>query len=147
MSEEQVVVFKLSQEEYALPISEVREIINYSGLTKIPNAPLYMEGIINLRGNVVPVINLARKFERPFTMGDEPKVIIIETGEYNIGVIVNEVTEVMSLKDEDIEPIPAISKNNATVSGIGKIKDRLLILLSLKKLFSDQELQRFEEAS
>ncbi|PKM87407.1 MAG: chemotaxis protein CheW [Firmicutes bacterium HGW-Firmicutes-12] len=147
MSEEQVVVFKLGQEEYALPISEVREIINYSGLTKIPNAPLYMEGIINLRGSIVPVINLASRFDRPFTLGVEPKVIIIETGEHNIGVIVNEVTEVLRLNEENIEPVPVITKNNATIRGIGKMNDRLLILLSLKRLFSDQELQKFEEAS
>lgn len=147
MAEEQLVIFKLGTEEYAVPIYEVREIIHYSSITKIPNAPAYMEGIINLRGNVVPVINLASRFEQDFSLGDEPKVIIVENGNYNFGIIVNEVTEVLRLAEEQIEQAPAITKNNRCIRGIGKISERLLILLCLKNLFSDEELQSFEEAS
>jgi len=139
MAEEQLVVFKLGTEEYAIPIFEVREIIRYSGATKLPNSPIYMEGIINLRGKVVPVINIANRFGQSFELGHEPKVIIIESCAQDIGIIVNEVTEVLRIADNHIEPPPSSTTNNY-IRGIGKIKERLLILLSLKNLFTEQEL-------
>jgi len=142
MAEEQLVVFKLGTEEYAIPIFEVREIIRYNGATKLPNTPMYMEGIINLRGKVVPVINIANRFGQSFEMGNEPKVIIIESSSQDIGIIVNEVTEVLRIADNHIEPPPTSTSHNY-IRGIGKIKERLLILLNLKNLFSEQELNSF----
>ena len=139
MAEEQLVVFKLGTEEYAVPIFEVREIIRYNGATKLPNTPMYMEGIINLRGKVVPVINIANRFGQSFAMGNEPKVIIIEGSTQDIGIIVNEVTEVLRIADNHIEP-PPTSASSTYIRGIGKIKERLLILLNMKNLFSEQEL-------
>ena len=144
MAEEQLVVFRLGTEEYAIPIFEVREIIRYNGATKLPNTPLYMEGIINLRGKVVPVINIANRFGQEFSMGKEPTVIIIENSTQDIGIIVNEVSEVLRIADNYIEH-PPTSANHDFIRGIGKIKERLLILLDLKNLFSEQELNSMKQ--
>lgn len=145
MAEEQMVVFKLGDEEYAVPISEVREIIRYSGVTKIPNAPRYMEGILNLRGSVLPVINLAGRFNQTSVWGEETKVIIIESGAHYLGIIVDEVTEVLSIPAGQIEAPPSIITHNAAIRGIGKLEGRLLILLNLQELFSQEELEDFQE--
>ncbi|MDX9871748.1 MAG: chemotaxis protein CheW [Clostridia bacterium] len=147
MAVEQAVVFKLGVEEYALSVAEVKEIINYGGLTKIPNAPQYMEGIINLRGKIIPVINVAAKFGLPFIPGDNTKTIIVETAESDIGIMVSEVSEVLNIDQTNIEKNPVIARTNAAIAGIAKINTRLIILLNLAEIFSRQELQEFDEIS
>lgn len=146
MAVEQALVFKLGKEEYALPVAVVKEIINYGGLTRIPNAPQYMEGIINLRGRIIPVINVAEKFGMPFKPGDETQTIIVETAQCDIGILVSDVTEVLSIDPVNIEQHPVISKTNAEISGIAKINTRLIILLNLKGIFTSDELQEFDKA-
>ncbi|MCR4440839.1 MAG: chemotaxis protein CheW [Peptococcaceae bacterium] len=147
MPEKQFVVFKLGTEEYAVPIFEVREIIRYGEVKKLPDVPDYMEGIINLRGNVVPVVNLSSKFGLTTCEGVEPKVIVSEIGDSRVGIIVDEVTEVLRLSDDQIEPPPFINMGHDYIKGIGKVDDRLLVLLSLRSLFTEEELHGFKEIS
>lgn len=140
MGEEQLVVFRLGQEEYAVSIAQVKEIIHYKGATKMPNAPAYMEGIINLRGNVIPVIELANRFGILASRTVNRRVVIVETTGQEVGIVVDEVTEVISLPESAIEPLPTISANHDYVRGIGKDNGRLLIILDLAKLFGQDEL-------
>lgn len=145
-NEQQFVVFRLSVEEYAIPIFDVREIIQYSGVTKVPDVPSHIEGIINLRGSVIPVVNLAGRFGQSLKLSDDTKIIIIDCGEQKVGIMVSEVTEVLSLAEHQIEPTPNVIKYNEYIRGIGKIEDRLLILLSLQNMFSQQELEDLKKA-
>ena len=146
MAEEQFVVFNLGNEEYCIPIHQVREIIQYKGATKMPGTPKYFEGIINLRGKIIPVIDLAAKFEVVAKSGQR-QALIIEIGENNIGVVVDEVSEVLRLLDSAIEAAPAQEASGRTyIRGIGKTQDRLLILLELKYLVDQEEILTLEVA-
>lgn len=140
MAEEQVVVFHLGKEEYCVPIHQVREIIQYKGATKMPGTPDYFEGIINLRGRVIPVIDLAVKFAIAIK-GDERQALIIELGAQHLGIVVDTVSEVLRLPDAAIEaaPVQAMGQG-AYIRGIGKSQDRLLILLELANLVDQEEL-------
>jgi purine-binding chemotaxis protein CheW len=141
MAEEQLVVFRLGKEEYAVPIAQVKEIIHYKGATKMPNTPSYMEGIINLRGKVIPVVELAMRFGIGAGNTVDRRVVIVETAGQEVGIIVDEVTEVIRLQETAIEPVPAMSASTDYVRGIGKDNDRLLIILDLAKLFRNDELE------
>lgn len=135
---QQMVLFLLGSEEYGIPISQVKELIHYVGATQLPQAPDAVEGVINLRGNVVPVVELARRLGMS-AGSEEKKAIIVETGGQVIGILVDEVTEVITLQDTAIEPVPVSASANDYISGIGKVSDRLLILLNVDKLFSASE--------
>jgi len=140
MAEEQLVLFSLGNEEYAISISQVKEIIQYKDATKLPNTPEYMEGIISLRGKIIPVIDLARRLNLAATKLNDKRALIIETAGQDIGIVVDEVTEVIRLQDSAIEPSPAAT-GNGYIRGIGKEGNRLLILLDVDKLFGEEELQ------
>ncbi len=141
MATEQLVVFKLGTEEYAVSISLVKEIIQYDGSTKLPNDLEYMEGVINLRGKVIPVIDLAAKFQLTIEKSLDKKALIIETAGKNIGLVVDAVTEVIRLDDSAIEATTGIMNSNKFIKGIGKVDQRLLIILDLDQLFSDDEIK------
>ena len=146
MAEQQVVVFHLGQEEYCLPIGQVREIIQYQGATKLPGAPGHFEGIINLRGKIIPVIDLAKKFQLAAASG-ERQALIVEVGDNSLGVIVDSVTEVIRLQDGAIEVPPAQAASaGSCVRGIGKTGERLLILLDQANL-ADLECRSLTEAA
>jgi len=146
MPEKQFVVFKVGAEEYAVPIFEVREIVRCGEVKELPNAPAYLEGVINLRGNVVPVVNLAKRFKLTTTSEEaERKVIVSEIDASRVGVIVDDVTEVLRLPENQIEPPPAIKMDRDCVKGIGKAGDRLLVLLSFRNILSDEELHELQE--
>jgi len=138
MDGEQFIVFTLGQEYYAIAISQVKEIIHYQGSTKLPNTPLYMEGIINLRGKLLPVIDLAGKFGIQAGNGQDRRAVIVEALGRDVGMLVDDVTEVLWLQETAIEPPPAICAcRKEYIRGVGKDKDRLLILLELENLFAD----------
>lgn len=141
MTEEQVVVFSLGQEEYAVSIAEVKEIIQYKGATKLPGTPDFLEGIINLRGKVIPVVDMAKQFGLPAAENADRRAIIVETQGRELAVIVDEVTEVIILQSDAIEPAPAMAMAGGDhVRGIGKTGERLLILLATDALFSSEEM-------
>lgn len=139
MEYEQLVVFQLASEEYAVPISQVKEIINYNGATKIPNMPGYMEGMINLRGKVLAVIDLAGKFDLSTENVSGRQALIIETGGQEIGLVVDAVTEVIRLEVKMIEEANGMAKSNEFIKSIGKVDQRLLIILDLDKLLTQEE--------
>ena len=144
MAEEQLVLFRLGAEEYGISISQVREIIQYKGATRLPRTPDFMEGIINLRGKVIAVIELAKRFGIATKEGSDRRAVIIETGGQKIGVIVDAVTKVIRLQDTAIEIAPTMTVSNNYIRGIGKIGDRLLILLDVEKLFGSKEVEELK---
>ena len=140
MAEEQLVLFCLGDEEYAISISQVKEIIQYKGVTKLPNTPEYMEGVFTLRGKIIPVVDLVRRLGLTTSKNDDKRVLIIETAGREIGIVVDEVTEVIRLQDSAIEPPPPMTSGNGYVRGIGKAENRLLILLDVDRLFGEEEI-------
>ena len=140
MAFEQLVVFQLATEEYAIPISQVKEIIRYNGANKLPDMPAYMDGIINLRGKVIAVIDLAKKFALQVNKETEKQALIVEASGQEVGLVVNYVTEVIRLEEDAIEPANGIAHSNDFIRSIGKVDKRLLIVLDLDKLFSQEEM-------
>jgi len=137
----QLVTFRLANEEYGLPITKVREINRLVPVTKLPQTPSFMEGIINLRGRIIPVIDLRKRFEMSVTAhDDDTRIIIVDISGQIVGVIVDAVIEVVRLNTANIEPPPAtVAVDLQFIEGVGKINDRLIILLDIDKVLTNQE--------
>jgi len=143
----QYLTFQLGEEVFALDVSHVREILEFTTVTKVPKTPDYMRGVINLRGSVVPVLDMRLKFgltEIEKTV--DTCIIVVEVsceGETTvIGALVNSVQEVFELEQDQIEPAPKIGTQLKTgfVKGMGKKDDRFVIILDIDKVFSSEEL-------
>ncbi|HMM19900.1 MAG TPA: chemotaxis protein CheW [Selenomonadales bacterium] len=145
MAEEQLVLFRLGNEEYAISITQVKEIIHYRDVTKLPDIPEYIEGIISLRGKIIPVVDLAMRLALTKSKADDKRALIVETTGLEIGIVVDEVTEVIRLQDSAIEA-PPVAAANVYIRGIGKEGDRLLIILDVDRLFGDEELKELKKA-
>ncbi len=144
----QLVVFRLGAEEYGVPITQVQEINRLSAPTKIPKAPAFVEGVINLRGKVLPVIDLKKRFGlEETTYTDEARIVVVEIASQTVGVIVDAVTEVLRLPLSSVEPPPAmIARITADyLRGVGKLDERLLILLDLNKVLTETEQSQLGE--
>jgi len=137
----QLVTFRLANEEYGLPITKVREINRLVPVTKLPQTPSFMEGIINLRGIIIPVIDLRKRFEMSITAhDDDTRIIIVDIRGQIVGVIVDAVKEVVRLNMGDIEPSPVtVAVATEYIEGVGKIGDRLIILLDIDRILTNQE--------
>lgn len=139
MQDEQLVIFKLGAQVYAFPISQVREIIEYNSATIIPNASNYVEGVINLRGKVISVINLANRFNLAVESQRDQRAIIVDTDRKQMAVIVDEVTEVKHLTNTVVDPLETIDIRNECVHGVVQDGERLLILLNASRLTDEKE--------
>lgn len=139
----QLVICQLSTEDFGIEISKVKEIIRILDITKIPQVPSYIEGIINLRGRIIPVINLALRFNlSQEELDDRSRIMVVELDNIVVGIIVDAVTEVMRISIDDIDPAPEIIASKISeryIQGVGKIGDRLLILLDIDKVFSEEQ--------
>jgi len=137
----QLVTFRLADEEYALPITKVQEINRIVPVTKLPQTPNFMEGIINLRGRIIPVIDLRKRFKMLVTEhDDDTRIIIVEISGQIVGVTVDAVTEVVRLSSANIEPSPAsVAVDAKYIDGVGKIDGRLIIMLDIDKILTPQE--------
>ncbi len=139
----QVIVFTLGDEKYGVDISQVREIIRPTKITRIPNAPDFVEGVINLRGQITTIINLRKRFGLPpKEIDNDTRIIVVEYNNAVIGMMVDTVNEVKYLSAADIEPLPSIvtSRSEAKfLKGVGKLPDGLLILIDLNKVLSEEE--------
>ena len=137
MEDVQVAAFKLLKEEYGVNILNVQEIKVLTDITRVPFAPDYIKGVINLRGSVLPVIDLKRRIgleDAPYT--DATRIILMKIGEFSIGMIVDAVTEVLTISGRDINPAKDVSDStsNRFVSSIGNIDARLIIMLNLDEI-------------
>ena len=137
----QLVIFALAQEEYGLPITKVQEINRLVPVTKLPQAPAFMEGVINLRGKIIPVVDLRTRFGlKDMERTDDNRIIIVEVNGETVGITVDAVTEVVRLPVSNIEPPPPSFILDAQyVKGVGKLDDRLLILLEIDKILTSRE--------
>lgn len=137
----QLVSFDVGGEEFGLEILRVQEIIRIQQLTRVPNSPTFVHGVINLRGKVIPVIALRRCLgleDRPHDK--QTRIVVVEVNGNVLGFIVDSVSEVLRIPVETIEPPPRLGKvEREYVSGVGKLDDRLLILLDLDRLMSDAD--------
>ncbi len=139
----QFVVFTLGDNEFAVPIEQVQEILVLGRLTKVPKVPGVIEGVINVRGKIIPVVNLCRRFEiqgRPWDL--ETRIIVVEVADQTIGMIVDMVTEVAKIPLEAIElPPPLITiVSPKFLTGVGKLGSRILVILNLERVLSPEEL-------
>ncbi len=140
--ETQVVVFNLAEENYGVDINAVEGIIKMQAITKVPKAPAFVEGITNLRGEVLPVIDLRKRFGLPTTEPDkETRIIHVEMDDLRVGMLVDAVTEVLRVAEDDIEaPSPMVATvDSAFITGIAKVEERLIILVDLGKVLSTEE--------
>ncbi len=139
----QLVIFKLGEEEFGVDILQVSEIEKLDqGITRVPKAPAFVEGVINLRGEIIPIIDLRKRFNLPAReIGYDSRVIIVDVSGNRIGMMVDSVLEVTRINSSFIEKAPAITKgvDSYYLSGVAKIDNRLIILLDLEKALSGEE--------
>lgn len=136
----QFVTFRLGKEEYAVDILKVQEINRIVDITTVPNSPEYIEGVINLRGKVIPVINLRKRFGLDSKGPDKhARIIVIDVGIVT-GIIVDSVSEVLRISSDTIDPPPLMtgSISSEYIRGVGKLNDRLLILIDIDRLFLNE---------
>jgi len=143
----QLVTFKLGTEEFGVDILKVQEINKMMNITKIPNAPAFFEGVINLRGKIIPIVDLRKRLgfkEQPYDKST--RIIVVELEGLVLGFIVDSVSEVLRIPENTIEPPPSMVAGieSEYIEGVGKLDDRLLILLELKKVFSSPERKDIE---
>jgi purine-binding chemotaxis protein CheW len=147
--ERQIVVFALGKEEFGVNISEVREIIRMEQITKIPNTESYIKGVINLRGGIIVVVDLAMKLGLEYNKTDKnTRILVVEIGKNSIGMIVDSATEVRRLESSQVQPAPSIitEKINADfIEGVGILGERLLILLDLAKVIGTGEIAKLDK--
>ncbi|MBF0327668.1 MAG: chemotaxis protein CheW [Nitrospirae bacterium] len=146
----QLVTFNLDDEEYAIDILKVQEINRMTAITKIPNAPYHVEGVVNLRGRVIPVVNLRKKLamaEREHN--EQSRIMIMDIQGSIMGLIVDAVSEVLRIPANIVEPPPPLSMGISTeyIKGIAKLEDRLIILVDLGKLFGIGDIALIGEAA
>ena len=143
----QLVSFKLKEEEFGVDILQVREIIRVQQVTNFPNAPEFVEGVINLRGRVIPIVDLRKRFGlEKKEHSKSTRIIVVKVDEVTIGLIVDEVSEILRLPEDRVEPPPPIVAGIEAdyIKGVGKLEDRLLVLLDLNKILSTEEKSSLE---
>lgn len=143
----QMVIFKLADADYGIPIDKVMEINRLVDITKLPQTPEYMEGVINLRGKVIPVIDLRKRFNLATKVyDDDTRIMIIDIEGKTVGIIVDAVHEVLQIQGDSIEPPPpAFILDAQYIEGIGKLEDRLVILLNIDRIMTSRETIRLNE--
>lgn len=140
------LTFHLNGEDYGIAIQHVIEIIGIQKITRIPDMPVFIEGIINLRGRVIPVMDVRLKFGMPETEHDDRTcVIVIQVGESITGLIVDRVKEVLEIPEGRIEPPPRTSRDDGYILGIGKVAEEVKILLDVERLVSEEALEELCE--
>lgn len=146
MAEEQLVTFGLGSEEFGVDIMRVQEIIRIPPITRVPKAPSYVEGVINLRGNVIPVVSLRTRFGLESAQDtDLSRIIVLQVEKKVFGIRVDAVTEVLRLDAASIEPPPPVvlGMDAQFIRGVGKLGERLLILLDLDHMMAGETQHEF----
>ncbi|PLX50089.1 MAG: chemotaxis protein CheW [Desulfobulbaceae bacterium] len=147
------LTFVLAEESYGIPILKVKEIIGMMKITEMPQMPSFMKGVVNLRDHIIPIIDLRQKFAMPPADYTERTCIIVIEAERSeqqartIGIIVDGVSEVVNIKEEQIEPAPAFAKDNDNryILGMAKVDDDVKILLEIDKTLSSSEIKDLTE--
>jgi purine-binding chemotaxis protein CheW len=146
----QVVGFRIGRETFGVPISLVREIVRVPEITSVPNAPEYIEGVINLRGRIIPVVDLRKRFrENVAAPTKKNRIVVVEVEGRLIGLLVNSASEVLRILPSEIEAPQDVFQEGELnyITGVGKLRGRLVILLDLNKILQRGELRRLDETA
>ncbi len=139
----QLVSFRLGEEEYGIDILHVQEINRIMEITHVPKCAYFVEGVVNLRGKVIPVLDLRKRFGLPVKENDkETRIIVVEISGKTIGLIVDSVDEVLRLPVSTIDPTPPMvstSIDAKCINGVGKLEDRLIIIIDIEKFLTEEE--------
>lgn len=140
--EKQLVIFGVAKEEFGIDIDHVLEIIRLESITRIPNAPEFVKGVINLRGGIIVIVDLATKLGIPKKENDDDtRIIVVKSGKDMVGVIVDCAKEVLRVNDKFIKPPPGVVTKKISsdyLNGVAVLDERLIILLNMEKVFADQ---------
>ncbi|MGY4878845.1 chemotaxis protein CheW [Vreelandella aquamarina] len=137
------LVFSLGEEEYAIDILKVQEIRGYENVTRIANAPDFIKGVTNLRGVIVPIVDLRIKFHlQSVEYGGQTVVIVVNVADRVVGIVVDGVSDVMTLTPDQIKPAPefGVTLSSDFLSGLGSLEDRMLVLVDIDKLLTSEEM-------
>jgi purine-binding chemotaxis protein CheW len=146
----QVVGFRIGRETFGLPIATVREIVRVPEITSVPNVPDYVEGVINLRGRIIPVIDLRKRFGQKMLEPDKRnRIVVVEVENRSIGLLVHSASEVLKVPPSEVESPQNVFQEGelSCVSGVAKLNGRLVILLNLSRLLQAGELRAVQEAA
>jgi purine-binding chemotaxis protein CheW len=144
-----IVGFQVGRETYGVPITSLHEIVRVPEITAVPDAPDYLEGVINLRGKIVSVMDLRKRFgEKQATLKKQNRILVLEHGGRLAGLIVDSASEVLKIPTDAVEPPPAVFQEGGLncVTGLGKVGGRLVVLLDMNKLLAPASLQAPHEA-
>lgn len=145
----QLVTFRLGPEEFGLDVFAVHEILRYQAPTPVPRAPEFVEGVIDVRGSLVPVVDMRRRFElADAPLNDETRIVVVEHGGERLGLVVDSVTEVMRVPETAVSEPPAYIRGLAAefVRGIVRMEARLVVLIDIERILSSQERIALETA-
>ncbi len=147
----QVVIFRLGREELGARIDQVKEIIEMTRITRMPKAPSFIEGVINLRGQIIAVIDLAKQLDIPASeRGEGTRIVVVDVNHNIAGMIVDSVPEVLRISMGNIDPTISLKESSIDtryIEGIGKLDNRLFVLLNLSKALSPEEVESVSEAN
>jgi purine-binding chemotaxis protein CheW len=146
----QLVTFTLDNEEFGVDILKVQEINKMIDITRIPNSPPFVEGVINLRGKIIPIVDLRKRLGFEDKASDKStRIIVVELDGVVLGFIVDSVSEVLRISDSTVEPPPSLVNGieSEYIQGVGKLENRLLILLDLRKIFNASDRRDLEMVS
>lgn len=147
----QLVIFWLAGEEFGLEIAQVREIIRMQDITPMPKAPDFIEGVINLRGQIIAVMNLAKRLGlKAAERTEKSRIVVTEVKENTVGLVVDEVPEVLRIAEDNVEATPEMIESRVHadfIKGVGKLENRLVILLDVNRILSREEARQVSEAA
>ena len=147
-----MVGFSVGNEEFCVDILKVQEIIRMVAITAMPNAPDYVEGVINLRGKVIPVIDFRKRFhifDGTEADSQSKRIVVVSINNATIGLVVDKVSQVLKMTADQISPTPTVAKgyDAEAIIGVGRIGEKLLIILDLERIFSEGELSDMADAA
>jgi purine-binding chemotaxis protein CheW len=146
---QQIVGFRIGKEHFGVPIGIVHEIVRMMDITDVPDAPSFIEGVINLRGKIIPVVDLRKRFAESAQQNRRNRILVAELDGHNVGLVVDSANEVLKVDPEQIEPPPNIFEQGDLnyVTGVGKLGGKLVILIDLAKIMQRGELRRISEVA
>jgi len=142
------LIFSLDKEEYGIEIKYITEIIGIQEITQVPELPLYVKGVINLRGKIIPVMDVRLRFKKlAREYDDRTCIVIVEIDDVSVGLVVDRVSEVVNISEEEISKPPVLSKSSQKnyIKGIGKLENEAKILLAVDRLINMEEKSKEEE--
>jgi purine-binding chemotaxis protein CheW len=147
MATSQYIVIELGEQEFALGISNVGSINEYRKITLLPNAPSFIEGVIDLRGDIIPIVNLAKRFSiESVKMTKDKRIIVVEIEKKLVGFLVDEASQAITLDSDDVKPTPDMIRNidGDYIDGVCKLKDKILLLINFAKVLNHNQIEEIK---